>query len=265
MRIFPRSRPTLFVALAMVAVFVFIAFGQPVQVLRRLRDLLDVHLSTPPSDGQALVYKTAINGWTNGAPTGGGNTNISVLVSVDGTNVPFYFNLKSGTNYALSYDGGSNVTIRLTIDQVNTWYSILQVTQFYTFEFYSSNVYITNVTVNGRQENRKNTVSLYNVLSYSGTNVAVNLATANFFWLLLTNDAYITAPSGGSGTNYAQPIQIVVSQNSTGGYHLGWDTAWYPTNRTPTMTTNANAVDVFSFVSSPFNTSLLGVSAQNLR
>jgi hypothetical protein len=264
----------------MVAVFVFIAFGQPVQVLRRLRDLLDVHLSTPPSDGQALVYKTAINGWTNGAPTGGGNTNVGVLISVDGTNVPFYFNFKSATNYALSYDGGSNVTIRFTLVESNTWYSILQVTQIFTEIFYSSNtyvtniyvqnlygsnVYITNVTVNGRQENRKNTVSLYSVLSYSGTNVAVNLATANFFWLLLTNDAYITAPSGGSGTNYAQPIQIVVSQNSTGGYHLGWDTAWYPTNRTPTMTTNANAVDVFSFLSSPSGSTLLGVSAQNLR
>lgn len=206
-------------------------------------------------------------------------TNSLVLLSVPNSSGQYY-PAAGATNYAIRWDAlKSNIIAGVATS--NTWYSLLQVTQFYTFDFYSSNVYITNIyaeniyisnsfvtnlnvsnyTVHGRQENRKASVYKYAQLSMSDTNVdQINLGSEMFYWLELTNNGYMPAPTGAPGTNLAETIQIVVRQG--GGHTLDWATNWFGSaTNSPTITTNANTIEVFTFLTSPLSsTELFGVN-----
>lgn len=106
----------------------------------------------------------------------------------------------------------------------------------------------------------------WSTLTLTGTNAnAPDLAAASVFKLTLTTNAFIPAPTGLPGTNLAQTIQIAVKQDASAIRTLTWNSAYkFPGNTPPTMTTNASAVDVFSFVSSPFDATVLyAVPAQN--
>jgi hypothetical protein len=105
-------------------------------------------------------------------------------------------------------------------------------------------------------------------LSYSGSNVTVNL-TNSMFKLTLTNDAFFVTPTGLPGTNISQAIQIHLVEDNTGGRIVTLtNSSWVvsgsgtSTNAVPSITTNANAVTVLTFVTSPFSaTKLYGVTS----
>jgi len=108
----------------------------------------------------------------------------------------------------------------------------------------------------------------YTNLTVSGTNVATpDLSAASHFKLTLTTNATMPAPTGLPGTNSAQTIQFAVKQDATGGRTLTWNSAWkFAGGTAPTLTTNAGYVDLFTFVSSPFDaTQLYGVPSQDMR
>jgi hypothetical protein len=105
----------------------------------------------------------------------------------------------------------------------------------------------------------------WTTLTMTGSNVStINLAAGSMFKLTLTNNAFIGAPSGLPGTNLAQTIQIHVAQDGTGVRTLtltnaGWVLSGLgtSTNAVPAITTNANAVSVLTFSTSPFSSTLL--------
>ncbi len=105
-------------------------------------------------------------------------------------------------------------------------------------------------------------------LTITGTNVAApDLSAATHFKLTLTTNAFFGAPTGLPGTNLAQTIQVHLIQDSTGGWTVTLtNSAWVlsgsgtSTNAVASITTNANAVSILTFVSSPFDaTKLYGV------
>jgi hypothetical protein len=110
----------------------------------------------------------------------------------------------------------------------------------------------------------------WTTLTYSGSNVsAINLTNGSMFKLTLTNDAFIGAPVNLPGTNLAQAIQVHLIQDGTGGRSVMLtNSAWVvsgsgtSSNAIPSITTNANAVTVLTFSSSPFTASkLYGVTS----
>lgn len=148
-----------------------------------------------------------------------------------------------------------------------------------------SNITVTNVTI----QNNLTVSNLYTVngnhntlivtqyvrlpwttLTMSGSNVsAMNFAAASMFKLTLTNDGFLVAPSNLPGTNTAQTIQLFVAQDGTGGRGLtctngSWIIAGSGTssNAVVSLTTNANAVTVLTFTTSPYSsTKVYGVVA----
>jgi hypothetical protein len=106
----------------------------------------------------------------------------------------------------------------------------------------------------------------FSTLTLTGTNAtAPDLSAASLFKLTLTTNAYIPAPTGLPGTNTGQTINILAKQDPSAIRTLTWNSAYkFPGGTAPTMTTNASAVDVFSFVTSPFDATVLySVPAQN--
>ena len=105
----------------------------------------------------------------------------------------------------------------------------------------------------------------WTTLTMTGSNVStVDLAAGSMFKLTLTNNAFINVPSGLPGTNLAQTIQIHVAQDGTGVRTLtltnaGWvlSGSGTSTNAVPAIATNANAVSVLTFSTSPFSSTLL--------
>lgn len=109
----------------------------------------------------------------------------------------------------------------------------------------------------------------WNTLTMSGSNVSTLNLTNTLFKLTLTNDAFIGIPTGFPGTNVGHTIQIHVAQDGTGGRSLMMTNAsWVlsgsgtSTNAVVPLTTNANAVTILTWVTSPFSSSkLYGVAA----
>jgi hypothetical protein len=105
----------------------------------------------------------------------------------------------------------------------------------------------------------------WTTLTMSGSNVStINLSAGSMFKLTLTNNAFIGAPSGLPGTNQGQIIQVHLAQDGTGGRTLmltnsGWvlSGSGTSTNAIPSVSTNANAVSVLTFSTSPFSATLL--------
>lgn len=105
----------------------------------------------------------------------------------------------------------------------------------------------------------------WSTLTMSGSNVsAVNLTNSTLFKLRLTNDAFMVAPINFPGTNFGGTYQVHVEQDGTGGRSLTLtNSSWRlsgqgaSTNQVAAITTNANAVSVLTFATSPFSSSLL--------
>ena len=104
----------------------------------------------------------------------------------------------------------------------------------------------------------------WETLTLSGTNVSsLNLTNSLLFKLTLTTNGFLDMPINFPGTNFGASFQIHVKQDSTGGRSL-WATnsAWevgtdHSTNAMLAISTNANAVSVLTFVTSPFSASKL--------
>ena len=175
------------------------------------------------------------------------------------------------------YIGMSNRTNQLTISSTNTL--LLDGVPIVTGGTTVTNTIINSTTINSTTIN--STTNIFNTakgghltitnyvlfpwttLAYSGSNVTVNL-TNSMFKLTLTNDAFFVAPTGLPGTNLAQTIQVHLLQDGTGGRTVTLtNSAWLmagagaSTNAVPTITTNANAVTILTFVSSPFDANKL--------
>jgi len=97
----------------------------------------------------------------------------------------------------------------------------------------------------------------------SGTNVStLNLTNSTMFKLTLTTNGFLTAPINFPGTNFGGAYQIHIAQDGTGGWSLmatngGWviSGSGTSTNAVLGLNTNANAVTVLTFSTSPFTAS----------
>lgn len=105
-------------------------------------------------------------------------------------------------------------------------------------------------------------------LTLSGTNVsAVNLTNASLFKLTLTTNGFLPEPINFPGTNQGAVFQLHIAQDGTGSRSLtATNSAWVlsgsgtSTNAVLALNTNANAVTVLTFATSPFNaTKVYGV------
>lgn len=133
----------------------------------------------------------------------------------------------------------------------------------------TSNLYVVN--------GKNNTLIVTNyvqmpwtTLTMSGSNVStMDFASASMFKLTLTNNGFINVPSNLPGTNLSQVVQLAVAQDGTGGRSLTLTNSAYvisgfgtSTNAVIGLTTNANAVTILTFVTSPFSaTKVYGVVA----
>lgn len=147
-----------------------------------------------------------------------------------------------------------------------TYITLNVLTQYVDFNYVTNNIFING---KGNSVILTNSLNFYwSTITYSsGSNLtAINL-TNTFFKLTLTNDAFMPVPAGFPGTNLAQSIQIHVKQDGTGARTLmltnsGWTVYGQSesTNAMPALTTNANAVTVLTFATSPHTgTRLYGV------
>lgn len=110
----------------------------------------------------------------------------------------------------------------------------------------------------------------WTTLTMTGSNVsAMNLTNGSFYKLTLTNDAFMVAPVNFPGTNFGATYQVHAAQDGTGGRTLMLTNGSYvmsgsgtSTNAVVGLNTNANAVTVLTFATSPFTaTKLYGVVA----
>lgn len=101
----------------------------------------------------------------------------------------------------------------------------------------------------------------WSTLTLSGSNVpAPNLTNSTLFKLTLTTNGFLPAPVSFPGTNFGQTYQIHIAQDGSGGRSLmvtngGWNISGYGTSTNPilALNTNANAITVLTFATSPFN------------
>lgn len=108
-------------------------------------------------------------------------------------------------------------------------------------------------------------VFVQRTLTYSTTNVTVNLASGNVFLLTLTNNTtYLPQPSN---IKAGQTFYIHVVQDGTGGRALAYDTNYwkFSSNSIPTISTNANAWDILSGVGGPYGTNVAVVWSPRFR
>jgi len=98
----------------------------------------------------------------------------------------------------------------------------------------------------------------------SGSNVStINMAAGSMFKLTMTNDnVFFGIPTGFPGTNIDQTFQLFLIEDGTGGRiptftNASWSISGSGTssNAIPSITTNANAVTVLTFTTSPFSSS----------
>lgn len=220
--------------------------------------------------------------------------------NVSGSNaIPFIVGINNGSRLTFNTDGTavfsgglglSGLTNRLTIVSdklyldgnpivsiVNNTITNVNTISNVSYVYSTTNVTDTDIVnnsyvVSGRNASIVITNSArfrWATLTVSGTNAStVSLTNASFFDITLTTNTFIPVPIDLPGTNEAQTIQFHIRQAASGG---PFTVAWAPnykasgggTNFAPTMTTNASAIDVFTFVTSRYNpTNLYGVPTQ---
>jgi hypothetical protein len=142
----------------------------------------------------------------------------------------------NGTAYGLTLQGSTTLTGPLT----------------------APNVYVTN-----------NTFCLQTNLqpTSQATNITVNVASAQVFYYLATNNVYLVQPTGlpGGGTNLA--FTIMIQQDGTGSRTLNVNTTYwkFPGGTVPALTTATNSVDVLSCIMNAQGTAVYCTSALNLK
>ncbi len=142
----------------------------------------------------------------------------------------------------------------------------------------NSNLTILNSTTTSNLfyvSGKGNTLIITNYIQYpwttltmSGSNVSTIDLTNSMFKLLLTNNAFINIPTSFPGTNVVQTFQVHFIQDGTGTRTVTLtNSAWVisgsgtSTNAVLSITTNANAVSVLTFVTSPFSaTKVYGIT-----
>ncbi len=124
-----------------------------------------------------------------------------------------------------------------------------------------SNISVTNLTV----QNNLIVSNLYTVNgnhnTLTGTNVqTIDLNAGSMFRVYLGANAFFPAVSNHPGTNLSQTIQIALIQDGTGTRGITMtNSTWLlngsgaSTNATPTINTNANAITILTFDTSPTN------------
>lgn len=88
--------------------------GAAFRVINNLQDLVNVHVASAPSNGDALVYNTTLAGWTNGTagvPTSGGSA----------TNLTVYQSLDFDTNKIVITNASGTTTVRMASDVRLFW------------------------------------------------------------------------------------------------------------------------------------------------
>jgi len=96
-------------------------------------------------------------------------------------------------------------------------------------------------------------------LTMSGSNMStMDFSAASMFRLLATTNAFLGTPSNLPGTNVAQVVQLHFIQDSTGTRTLtttngSWEISGsgFSTNQVVPVNTNANALTIITFVTSP--------------
>jgi hypothetical protein len=98
--------------------------------------------------------------------------------------------------------------------------------------------------------------ALQATLAIDGTNVVVDFATNDFFALTLTTNVWFSAPTN---LALARTGYIHVLQDTNGNWAASFDTNYwkFPSATPPTITTNAGAWDILTFVASPTGTNLM--------
>lgn len=133
----------------------------------------------------------------------------------------------------------------------------------------------TNNSAGGTSTNTYNTLIVtqyvrlpWVTLAMTGTNVAqIDLAAGSMFRVYLGANAFFGAVTNHPGTNISQTIQIALIQDGSGTKGVTMtNSTWFlngsgsSTNAQPTINTNANALTLLTFVTSPTNaTHMLGV------
>ena len=193
-------------------------WAAPVQsqqtVIKYLRQLLDVRISSSPANNDLLSYQTNVAKWTNIASSA-----FSGFVSgvVAGTNIVTTTNV-------------SAITVNL-----------------------ANSIDVPGYIAQGEIQ-----------LSYAtATNLTLNAALGNMFRVSLTNTAFFTQPLN---VKTGMTFVVICAMDATGGYGVTFQTnAWrFPGGTVPTITTNANAIDILSCVAIN-TTNFAVVSVQNVQ
>jgi hypothetical protein len=162
----------------------------------------------------------------------------------------------------------TNITLYVTTNYVTEMSVTNLIASFITvIQQTVSNLFVNN-SKNGNIYVTNNVLFPWTTLTLTGTNVSTVSLTNTFFKLVLTTNAFFGTATTFPGTNQAHSFQIAVRQDSTGGRGVTFTNGSYEmngfgtsSNATPALNTNANAVTIISFVSSPFDlTKLYGSS-----
>lgn len=198
----------------------------------------------------------------------------------------FLMTTNAGAGKVLTSDGSGFGTWQpVSGDVTNTYNTIITTNLTVLNSLTVSSIVVTNVTV----QNNLTVSNLYTVngnhntlvvtqyvrlpwtnLVMTGSNVAtLDLGAASMFKLTMTADAFIGAPTGLPGTNIAQTFQLFAQQDGSGGHALTLTNSYWhisgsgtSSNAVVSVTTNANAITVLTFTTSPFSsTRIEGVVA----
>ena len=218
--------------------------------------------------GMAVICQGQVMVVPSGTGTGGSATNALLTVSNIGGGVGLTNSVSGLTNAILKSltndangltwtDNGTNVSATLA-QSIKTSASPTFAGESLTGSLSAPSAYVTNALL---------TLNTNVTYGANATNVTINAASACYHYVLLTNNAYFVQPTGlpGGGTN--QAFNIVLKQDGTGARTVNFNTTYwkFPGGTVPTITTNANAVDVLSCLVSPDGTVVYVVAAQNIK
>lgn len=98
----------------------------------------------------------------------------------------------------------------------------------------------------------------------NGTNLILHVGVTNAFWILATNDIYLTAPSG---LLAGQSFSLQIIQDSAGGHSLSYNPNYWKVSGgiAPTLATNAGAWNALICLAGPSGTNVAFVLTPNLR
>jgi hypothetical protein len=114
-------------------------------------------------------------------------------------------------------------------------------------------------------KSRTTTALSVSVTANTGTNYALNLATAEYFKMTLTGNVVFTVSNVPSDANSAYSFVVRLAQDATGGRTVTWfNNIRWPAGTVPTQTTTASRYDLYVFTTDDAGTSWTGtVAGQN--